>query len=100
MKTTPIAALAGMALALTAHASLAHAQGIDAPLTQFSPSTQPGLPNPIVNTPGGPEIGVGGTRSYEQLSGPGGGGILTPNGNGTSTIISPSGPSQTVPTPR
>lgn len=95
MKMTLIAALAGVALA-----PMAHAQGINGPLSQPSPLTAPGLPNPVVNTPGGTGVGVGGTRSYEQLSGPGGGGILTPNGNGTSTIISPSGPSQTVPTPR
>ena len=100
MRTTLIAALAGVALAPLALASLAHAQGINAPLSQPPPITVPRLPSPVVNTPGGAEVGVGGTRSYEQLSGPGGGGILTPNSNGTSTIISPSGATQTVPTPR
>ena len=54
-----------------------------------------------VGTPRGSDTSVGGTQSYQQLSGPsGGGGISIPNSNGTSTITSPSGAIQTVPTPR
>ena len=99
-KTTLIAALAVAALAPGALAPAAHAQGVIAPLAQPSPTIATGSPGQVVNTPRGPEVSAGGTRSYEQLSGPGGGGIMTPNSNGTSTIIAPSGATQTVPTPR
>ena len=78
--------------------SVAQSQGINAPMPQPSPTITPS--NPVVNTPSGPDVSVGGTRSYQQLSGPGGGGILTPNSNGTSTIVAPSGATQNVPTPR
>ncbi len=55
----------------------------------------------VVQTPRGPAVDTGGTRSYRQLNAPGGpGSIMVPNGNGTSTIISPDGSVQTVPTPR
>lgn len=55
----------------------------------------------VVQTPRGPAVDVGGTRSYRQLNVPGQpGSIMVPNGNGTSTIISPDGSIQTVPTPR
>lgn len=100
MRTTRIKALAILVLAPMALAHLAHAQGINVPLAQPSPTMTTKSPNPVVNTARGAEVGVGGTRSYEQLSGPGGGGIMTPNSNGTSTIISPNGSTQTVPTPR
>lgn len=73
--------------------SLTAAQGINAPLAQPSPTMATGSPpSPIVNTPTGAEVGVGGTGSYEQLSGAGGGGIMRPNSNGTSTIMSPAAP--------
>ena len=61
-------------------------------------------------TPGGPSLDVGGgsARGYRDLNppatapgrgaSPGGGGILVPNGNGTSTLIGPDGSVQTVPT--
>ncbi len=101
MKTTLIAALTGFVL--VAMPPLAGAQNINAPLAQPSPiigGGSPGSSGPVVNTPRGAEVGVGGTRSYEQLSGPGGGGVMTPNSNGTSTIMAPSGTTQTVPTPR
>lgn len=97
MKTAFIAALTVAALASTTLAPLAQAQGVNAPPAQLSPT---GSPSPIVNTPRGAEVGAGGTRSYEQMSGAGGSGIMTPNSNGTSTIIAPSGATQTVPTPR
>ncbi len=58
---------------------------------------------PVVQTPNGPSVDVGGNssaRGYRQLQSPspGGTGILVPNGNGTSTLISPDGSIQTVPT--
>ncbi|MBC7801916.1 MAG: hypothetical protein H7Z10_14960, partial [Gemmatimonadaceae bacterium] len=66
-------------------------------------STTPG-PGPqgqVVQTPQGPAVDTGGTSGYRQLGGPGNvGGIMVPNGNGTSTIIRPDGSVQTVPTPR
>jgi hypothetical protein len=56
----------------------------------------------IVQTPNGPSVDVGGGsgRGYRQLQSPNpaGQGILVPNGNGTSTLISPDGSIQTVPT--
>jgi hypothetical protein len=53
-----------------------------------------------VLTPRGNSQDVGGGRSYRQLQSPtpGTNGILVPNGNGTSTLISPDGSVQTVPT--
>ena len=55
----------------------------------------------VVNTPQGPAVDVGGSSSYRQLNVPGApGSIMVPNGNGTSTVISPNGSVQTVPTPR
>ena len=104
MKTTLIAVSIGFVLATLAPSAVA--QGINAPIPQPSPivgSGSPGptgLPSPVVSTSRGAEVGAGGTRSYEQMSGPGGGGIMTPNSNGTSTIIAPTGATQTVPTPR
>ncbi len=61
----------------------------------------PGPVGGVVNTPNGPAVDTGGTRSYRQLNTPRGpGAIMVPNGNGTSTIINPDGSVQTVPTPR
>lgn len=63
------------------------------------PSTGPA--GGVVQTPRGPAVDTGGTRGYRQLNVPGApGSIMVPNGNGTSTIISPDGTVQTVPTPR
>lgn len=65
------------------------------------PGAGPGPLGGIVNTPQGPAVDTGGTRSYRQLNTPRGpGAIMVPNGNGTSTIINPDGSVQTVPTPR
>ena len=89
------------ALAVLAFTAAAHAQNINAPLAHPSPTISTGRPGPAVGTPRGTGVVVGGTRSYQQLAGPNGGtGIMTPNSNGTSTIISPGGASQVVPTPR
>ena len=61
----------------------------------------PGPQGRIIPTPRGPAVDVGGTSSYRQVNPPGQpGSIMVPNGNGTSTIISPDGSVQTVPTPR
>ncbi len=50
---------------------------------------------------GGFGVDSGGTRGYRQLNTPRGpGAIVVPNGNGTSTVISPDGSVQTIPTPR
>ncbi len=96
MRTSVTAALAVLAFTATAHA-----QNINAPLAQPSPTISTGRPGPVVGTPRGSDVVVGGTRSYQQLSGPNGSaGVMTPNSNGTSTIISPGGGSQVVPTSR
>ena len=61
----------------------------------------PGPTGSVVQTPRGPAVDAGGTRSYRQLLTPQGpGAIMVPNGNGTSTILSPNGGIQTIPTPR
>ena len=70
-----------------------------------APSPAPPPRNPTGSVTQLPEGGVGvdsgGTRGYRQLNTPRGpGAIMVPNGNGTSTIISPDGSVQTVPTPR
>ncbi len=76
------------------------------------PQTPPPAPRQrsSVPTPNGPSLDVGGGsgRGYNQLNppanapgsaaSPGGGGILVPNGNGTSTLIGPDGSVRTVPT--
>jgi len=55
----------------------------------------------IVQTPQGPAVDAGGTSGYRQLTTPQGpGAIMVPNGNGTSTVISPNGSVTTIPTPR
>jgi hypothetical protein len=53
-------------------------------------------------TPLGPMFGIPGPGGYETLTGPQGqtGGIVVPNGNGTSTIIMPNGQVLSVPTPK
>ena len=61
----------------------------------------PKPPGGVVLTPQGPAVDTGGTNSYRQLNTPQGPGAITvPNGNGTSTVISPDGTVQTIPTPR
>lgn len=70
-----------------------------------APLREPPLSSPrpggVVNTPRGTGVDAGGTGSYRQLTTPGGAGaIVVPNGNGTSTVISPDGGVQVIPTPR
>ena len=60
-----------------------------------------GAPGGTVVTPRGNRSDAGGTGAYRQLTTPGGAGaIVVPNGNGTSTVISPDGGVQVIPTPR
>lgn len=56
----------------------------------------------VYQTPEGPAVGTPGPGGYETLTSPRGepGGIVVPNGNGTSTIILPDGRVLTVPTPK
>jgi hypothetical protein len=57
----------------------------------------------FVQTPRGPAAITGGTPHYQTTAPPPGGtagGILVPNGNGTSTLIGPDGSVSTVPTPK
>jgi hypothetical protein len=55
-----------------------------------------------IQTPQGAAIITGGTANYQTLGPIGGqtGGILIPNGNGTSTLVMPNGTISTVQTPR
>ncbi len=86
-------------------ASVTILASISAAHAQIGPPPSPaGTPPPsgaVISTPRGPGVEATGTQSYQQLTGPSGaGGIMTPNSNGTSTITSPSGAVQTVPSPR
>ncbi len=75
--------------------------GVQPPPFSSAPGPGPNQTGGIVNTPNGPAVDAGGTKGYRQLTTPRGpGAIMVPNGNGTSTIISPDGSVQTVPTPR
>lgn len=101
-------AAAALLMSSAAHAQLPGTSGAQPGLPTLggqaplpAPSVQPLPSSPVVNTPRGPDVSVGGTSSYQQLSGPNGAsGIITPNSNGTSTIIGPTGGSQVVPTQR
>jgi hypothetical protein len=56
----------------------------------------------VLQTPNGPAVSTGnGGTNFQQYEGPGnsGGGILIPNGNGTSTLVHPNGTVETVPSP-
>jgi len=63
----------------------------------------PGLPRPGESfvAPGGPAVVTGSVGSMATTTLPSGGqGLLLNNGNGTSTLITPNGPSEAVVTPR
>jgi len=66
--------------------------------SEYQPSVKVGT---IIETSHGPEKVSGGTGNFLTLTAPGGqyGGIMVPNGNGTSTIIRPDGTVETVKTP-
>jgi hypothetical protein len=83
------------------------ANNADRGLPPPAPAPRPPGRRSEVPTPGGPSVDVGGGtgRGYRDLQGPSStntttsnGGILVPNGNGTSTLISPDGSIKTVPT--
>ena len=73
---------------------------IKAPFTPPQPLTMPKL-GTSVPTPQGPATITGGTSNYQTLApiNGQGGGILIPNGNGTSTLVMPNGAISTVNTP-
>lgn len=74
-----------------------------APQTGETVPPPPGIPpaGTTVPTTRGPATSTGtGEPGFQQYNGPNGaGGILVPNGNGTSTLIRPDGSVETVPTP-
>jgi hypothetical protein len=84
------------------------------PLAPLSPAPPPNLPPPAISsappspgttvqTPQGPRPVTGSTGSITTVAPPPGStgqSILIPNGNGTSTLISPNGTVTTVPTPK
>jgi hypothetical protein len=54
----------------------------------------------VVPTNQGLGVTTGGTTKYQTIVTPGGGqSIVVPNGNGTSTVIGPTGNVTTIPTP-
>jgi hypothetical protein len=75
------------------------------PPPTVSPSASSNAPSvktgTAISTSKGPEIVSGGTGNFLTLTSPNGqyGGIMVPNGNGTSTIIRPDGSVETVKTP-
>lgn len=68
--------------------------------TSPTPRTQAAPPNRFLQTPGGPSVSssAGGVQTFTDPQGRTG--LVVPNGNGTSTLISPDGSVQTVPTPK
>ncbi len=77
---------------------------IENPPATPAPRPAPSAP-PVINTPTGPRIsngpvGVPGGASTATNPAQGGQDIIVPNGNGTSTVISPDGSVRTIPTPR
>ena len=83
---------------------LPHAQPRPTPGTGPSPSTTVPpitVPSPTVTTPSGPQVPGTSGGGVQTLPPSGGkpGGIIVPNGNGTSTLISPDGTVTTIPTP-
>ena len=81
-----------------------HAQPRPAAPGGPAPATPvPGVstPSPTVTTPSGPQVPATSSGGVQTIPPSGGqsGGILVPNGNGTSTLISPNGTVTTIPTP-
>ena len=73
-----------------------------APKAPPGPPAKPPPGGHVYQTPEGPAVGSPGPGGYETLTSPRGepGGIVVPNGTGTSTIILPDGRVLTVPTPK
>ncbi len=73
------------------------------PPSTLPPPTPPyAPPGGTLDTPRGPQVPATGGSGYQQLA-PGNGqpgGIVVPNGNGTSTLIRPDGTVTTIPTPK
>jgi hypothetical protein len=65
------------------------------------PDTMPKL-GTTIQTPSGPTTVTGGTPNYQTVApiNGQGGGILIPNGNGTSTLVMPNGTISTINTPK
>ncbi|HKM65084.1 MAG TPA: hypothetical protein VJY39_21610 [Acidisphaera sp.] len=88
---------------LAAHAQPRPGAGA-APGTGPSPTTPaPSIttPSPTLTTPSGPQAPATGGSGLQTIppSSTSPGGIVVPNGNGTSTLISPNGTVTTIPTP-
>jgi hypothetical protein len=70
----------------------------------FKAPASPTMPKlgTTIQTPQGPTTVIGGTANYQTVApiNGQGGGILIPNGNGTSTLVMPNGTISTVPTPK
>ena len=66
-----------------------------------SPTPPQAFPRAAIPTQSGP-IHIQGDQGYKAPAGAGstGGNIVVPNGNGTSTVISPTGQVSTIPTPK
>jgi hypothetical protein len=66
-----------------------------------APDTMPKL-GTTIQTPAGPTTVTGGTPNYQTVApiNGQGGGILIPNGNGTSTLVMPNGTISTINTPK
>ena len=76
-----------------------------APPRPAAPAPKPAAPPPVIHTPTGPlisngPVGVPGGASTAINPTQGGQDIIVPNGNGTSTVISPDGSVRTIPTPK
>jgi hypothetical protein len=67
-----------------------------------SPIPQQAFPHAVVPTTGGHDVPIQGDQGYKTPAGGSapGGNIVVPNGNGTSTVISPTGQVSTIPTPK
>ncbi len=65
------------------------------------PPPTPSFSGNLVPLPGGRALPIGGGERYKEIGGSNGmpGAIVVPNGNGTSTVIGPTGNVTTIPTP-
>jgi len=87
--------LLALAIALPPSGARAQPNPLDNARTFVQPpAPDPGRPGQTVLLPNG-TIGTttGGTPYYQMLQTPGGGAVMVPNGNGTSTVIGPAGQS-------
>jgi hypothetical protein len=69
------------------------------PAPKGAPPTS--YPGGVVQLPNGQGVVTGGNQRVQTFNAPGStGNIVVPNGNGTSTVISPNGTVTTIPTPK